>query len=72
MSQLDPLPPPQPQRSYRWQGRSGSYWAGGLLIVAGAYFLLTNLGLLKWLSWDLVWPVVLIGIGLYLVIRRLR
>lgn len=72
MSQLDPLPPPQPQRSYRWQSRSGSYWLGGLLVVAGAYFLLTNLGLLKWLSWDLVWPVVLIGIGLYLVIRRLR
>lgn len=72
MSQIDPVPPPQPQRSYRWRRSSGGFWAGALLVVAGAYFLLTNLGLLSWLSWHLVWPVVLIGIGLYLIIRRLR
>ncbi|TMD51581.1 MAG: hypothetical protein E6I85_12615 [Chloroflexi bacterium] len=75
MSQFDPLPPPLPplpERSSRWRGRSGGFWLGAVLVAAGAYFLLANLGLLNWLNWHLVWPVVLIGLGLYLVIRRLR
>jgi len=54
------------------QRRSGSFWVGAALVVAGAYFLLANLGLLNWLNWDLVWPVVLIALGIYLVVRRLR
>jgi fatty acid desaturase len=88
MSQLDPVPPPdqspsapppplparsdRSDRSDRWQHRSGGYWVGAFLVIAGAYFLLANLGLLNWLNWDLVWPLVLILIGLYLVVRRLR
>jgi hypothetical protein len=47
-------------------------WAGAILIVVGAYFLLRYLGFLDWLSWELVWPIVLIAIGVYLVIRRWR
>jgi len=45
---------------------------GGLLILLGLYFLLRNLGLLEWLNSAIVWPLVLIGVGLYLVVRRLR
>jgi hypothetical protein len=72
MSQMDPLPPPQPSSQERWQRRSSSFWGGGVLILIGAYFLLANLGLMDWVKWDIVWPVILIGIGGYLVIRRLR
>jgi hypothetical protein len=84
MSQLDPVPPPSdplpsvpppppfPNRSDPWQRRSGGFWVGAFLVIAGAYFLLANLGLLDWLKWDLVWPLVLIVIGVYLVVRRLR
>ena len=72
MSQLDPLPPSFPDRPSTMQRRSGSFWVGAALVVAGAYFLLANLGLLNWLNWDLVWPVVLIALGIYLVVRRLR
>ena len=69
---MDPLPPPLPSSQERWQRRSSSFWGGGVLILIGVYFLLANLGLMDWVKWDIVWPVILIGIGGYLVIRRLR
>lgn len=67
-------PPPLPPRG-NWPAprrpRSG-IWAGLILVLVGAYFLLRNFGLVDWLRWDYVWPVVIIVIGLYLVLRRLR
>jgi hypothetical protein len=76
MSQIDPLPPPMPRSEDRiqdrWQRRSGAFWGGGVLILIGVYFLLANLGLLNWLDWKIAWPVILIALGLYLVVRRLR
>ena len=72
MSQSDPVPPPLPAGQDHWRRRSSGFWVGGLLILLGLYFLLRNLGLLDWLSSEIVWPSVLIGIGLYLVVRRLR
>jgi hypothetical protein len=38
--------------------------------VLGAYFLLTNLGVLSNIRWDLFWPAVLIVLGLLLLVRR--
>ena len=72
MSQTDPLPPPLPAAQQRWRPRSSGFWVGGLLILLGVYFLLRNLGLLEWLNSAIVWPLVLVGVGLYLVVRRLR
>jgi len=40
-----------------------------VLIIAGVYFLLHNLG---WIRVDIFWPLVLIAIGLYLIVRRAR
>jgi hypothetical protein len=40
--------------------------------VVGAYYLLQNLGLLSWLRGDVLWPVLLILLGLYLLVRRNR
>ena len=68
----DPLPPPLPSSHARWPRRSSGFWVGGLLILLGLYFLLRNLGLLDWLNSEIVWPLILIGVGLYLVARRLR
>jgi phage shock protein C len=47
-------------------------WIGGTLVVLGAYFLLRNLNL-SWLAWmraDLLWPLLLVGAGVFLIIRR--
>jgi phage shock protein C len=73
-----PHPDPTPQGGREKFGRWGppygnrppGLWAGIILIVLGAYFLLTNLGVLSNLRWDLFWPAVLIVLGLLLLVRR--
>jgi phage shock protein C len=71
-----PDPPPQGGRKRfgRWgppyRNRPPGLWAGIILIVLGAYFLLTNLGVLSNVRWDLFWPAVLIVLGLLLLVRR--
>ena len=41
-----------------------------VLILAGLYFLLGNLGWLDWLRGDIFWPLVLIAVGVWLILRR--
>jgi phage shock protein C len=71
-----PDAPPQGGREKfgRWgppySRRPPGLWAGIILIVLGAYFLLTNLGIFNNVHWEIVWPVVLIAIGLLLLLRR--
>jgi hypothetical protein len=40
--------------------------------VIGVYYLLTNVGLLTWLKGDVLWPVLLILLGVALLVRRGR
>jgi hypothetical protein len=42
-------------------------WA---LIIVGAIFLLKNLGLLMAVNWDIVWPIVLIVIGILMLYKK--
>ncbi|HET9847294.1 MAG TPA: PspC domain-containing protein [Candidatus Dormibacteraeota bacterium] len=51
-------------------GRPRGFWLGVILIVGGAYFLLDNLGFLNLFRWDIFWPVLLIAIGLFVLLRR--
>ncbi|HXM58412.1 MAG TPA: DUF5668 domain-containing protein [Candidatus Dormibacteraeota bacterium] len=51
--------------------RSGWLWAGTLLIVVGAVLLAGSAGLLAWWSWTTMWPVLVIGLGVLLLVRRL-
>lgn len=44
--------------------------SGILLILLGAYFLLNQMGLLHWLSGGIFWPLLIIGFGIYMLIRR--
>lgn len=44
------------------------FWPA-LLILAGVYFLLRNLDVIRV---DLFWPLVLIAAGLWLILRRAR
>ena len=41
-----------------------------LLIILGAIFLLENLNLLPWFNWSVIWPVILILAGLYLMRKK--
>ncbi|MDX1413179.1 MAG: PspC domain-containing protein [Candidatus Promineifilaceae bacterium] len=49
-------------------GRPGTI--GVILILLGAYFLLTQLGIVQWIGGALFWPLVIIGFGVYLLLRR--
>ncbi|MFA5125252.1 MAG: DUF5668 domain-containing protein [Patescibacteria group bacterium] len=40
------------------------------LIIIGAIFLLKNLGLLTVINWDVVWPIVLIGVGVLMLFKK--
>jgi phage shock protein C len=43
---------------------------GIILVLIGAYFLLAELGLFSWVSGAVFWPLLIIGIGVYLLVRR--
>lgn len=43
---------------------------GIVLILLGAYFLFSQFGWLDWLSGGIFWPLLIIGFGAYLIIRR--
>ena len=40
------------------------------LIAIGCVILLSNVGVFWWLSWSVLWPLVLIGIGAVILARR--
>lgn len=44
--------------------------AGILIIVIGIVFLLQSLGIISQSAWTVIWPIILIIIGAYIVIRR--
>jgi hypothetical protein len=48
------------------------YFWPALLILVGVYFLLNNLHVLDKVHFDIVWPVVLIVLGGWLIVRRAR
>lgn len=49
-----------------------SGWLGILLILIGIIFLLKNLNLIRWLNEDLIWPIIIILVGAWLLIKRWR
>lgn len=48
-------------------GRPGTI--GVVLILLGVYFLLNQMG---WVSGAIFWPIVIIGLGLFVLVRRNR
>ncbi len=41
-----------------------------VLIVLGAVFLLKNLGIMPGIQWEIVWPIVLIVLGISLLFKK--
>jgi hypothetical protein len=61
---------PPPGRGRYWRGRKRTLWLGLLLILLGIYYLLNNLGLLPRLQWNIIWPALLILLGLWIIFQR--
>ncbi|MCL5074631.1 MAG: PspC domain-containing protein [Chloroflexi bacterium] len=48
----------------------GAYTAGLILILLGVVFLMSNFHLFWWFNWHLLWPLILVAIGVALLFRR--
>jgi hypothetical protein len=44
--------------------------SGLIIILVGILFLFKNTGLISTISWDLIWPVIVILIGISIVVRK--
>ena len=65
-AELSPPPAPRPRIDRaRRRGVMGIF-----LIVVGALFLVSNFGWFWWFSWSTLWPVILIGLGLAILLGR--
>lgn len=64
---IPPIPPVPPVPPYGWRGRE-PVWAI-VLIVLGVVFLLKTMGFVGHL-FHFAWPVLLIGFGVWMIIRR--
>ncbi len=53
-------------------GERGQEMVATVLIAVGALWLLANLGAFTFVNWRFVWPLVLIGLGAVLLLRRVR
>jgi phage shock protein C len=45
---------------------------GYLLIAIGVAFLLSNAGVFRFVQWQFLWPLVLIGVGVLFLVQRVR
>jgi len=45
-------------------------WFGIFLVLLGIFFLLENLHLIGWINRDLLWPIIIILVGVWLLIKR--
>lgn len=52
-----------------WTRNPSVFW-GGLLVILGMLFLLSNLGVLENVNFDVIWPVGLIALGVWLIATR--
>jgi hypothetical protein len=57
---------------WAWGGGVWPWFWGAALIVIGGYYLLQNLGLLNWVKGDVLWPALLILLGVLMLISRGR
>ena len=64
--------PEYEQQEYRRRRERRRYMFGIILILIGILFLTTNLGLLWWINFNLIWPLILVVIGLLLLLRNWR
>lgn len=52
-----------------WYRGPSVFW-GGILVILGVLFLLANLNVLQNLDWNVVWPIIVIALGVWLLAAR--
>lgn len=57
------------EKAEEWK-RSASFWLGVVLVALGLIFLFSSLDIMRWWRWAVLWPVILILLGVLLVWRR--
>jgi hypothetical protein len=57
---------------WAWGGGVWPWFWGAALVLIGGYYLLQNLGLLNWVRGDVLWPALLILLGVLMLISRGR
>ncbi|MDE3194425.1 MAG: PspC domain-containing protein [Chloroflexota bacterium] len=67
---VDPNAPPPPAYTHDPDRARNGF--GIALVALGLIFLLGNLGAFRFIQWQLVWPLVLIGLGALLLASRAR
>lgn len=55
---------------YHWSPRRGVSWFGLTLVALGLLWLLDELGVIDF-AWGIVWPILVIVVGLSMVVNRL-
>ncbi|MFH1382377.1 MAG: PspC domain-containing protein [Chloroflexota bacterium] len=66
-----PKEPPQPPEPAR-HNAAGVAVIGAVLIIIGAFFLLSNMLNFWWLNWGYLWPLILVAIGLLIIVTIRR
>jgi phage shock protein C len=67
---VTPPPAPRPEDPAEAERRRNLF--GWAIVVIGAIFLLSNLGAFRFVEWKVIWPLVLIGIGVLVLAQRSR
>ncbi len=68
-----PLPASRPGWTWKYRrGGRGGLWFPIALIGFGVIARLDQFGLLWWVRWEVIWPLVLIALGVALILRRWR
>ena len=40
------------------------------LVIIGVIFLLKNLGIMPSIAWDIIWPIILVVVGLSMIFKK--
>ena len=69
-AQTVPMTPPPPLDPAAAERRRATF--GYFLVALGVVFLFANLGAFRFVRFDVVWPLVLVGAGVLLLAQRVR